>query len=125
MIRFIYLVIVSSFLLTSNIFSQSITGQLTLNPYPSPYVSDWENNPAALGSLTFIKGEGPGYQIRIRAIVSMQGKGEVFRSITNPVQLTSAVVQIINNTQLIGLSDATFTNSEYEKDANNRQIAGR
>ncbi|MBK7227836.1 MAG: carboxypeptidase regulatory-like domain-containing protein [Ignavibacteriales bacterium] len=122
MIRFIYLVIVSSFLLASNIFSQTLTGQLTLNPYPSPYVSDWENNPAALGSLTFIKGEGPGYQIRIRAIVSMQGKGEVFRSITNPVQLTSAVVQVINNTQLIGLSDATFTNSEYEK---KMRITGR
>ncbi len=122
MIRFIYFLSIASLLFITNLFSQNLNGTLTLNPYPSPYVSDWENNPAALGSLTLFKGEGRGFPIRIRAIVSMQGRGEVFRSITNPIELSSSPVQIINNTKLISLSDASFSDKDYE---NKIKFAGR
>ena len=96
-------------------FAQSLSGSLTLNPYPSPYVSDWENNPSALGSLTIYNNLGRALQIRIRAQVSMQGRGQVFNSITNPIDISSAPVQIITNTTLISLSDASFADKDYER----------
>lgn len=34
---------------STELFSQSFNEVLTLNPYPSTYPSDWENNPSALG----------------------------------------------------------------------------
>lgn len=57
----------------TELFSQSLNGVLTLNPYPSPYASDWENNPTALGSLIIYNSTGKNLEIRIRAIITMQG----------------------------------------------------
>lgn len=114
LIRILYTVILILIISISSI-AQSLSGSLTLNPYPSPYVSDWENNPSALGSLTIFQNSGRSFQIRIRAEVSMQGRGEVFRSITNPIDITAAPVQIITNTTLISLSDASFADKDYER----------
>lgn len=97
------------------IYSQTLSGVLTLNPYPSPYASDWETNPAALGSLTIYNNTGRANEIRIRAIITMQGRGEVFRSVTNLISITAAPVTIINNTNLINISDASFSDKDYEK----------
>ena len=99
----------------TELFSQSLNGVLTLTPYPSPYASDWENNPAALGSLTIYNNTGRAIDIRIRAIITMQGRGEVFRSITNLINIPSTPVTILSNTKLISLSDASFTDKVYEK----------
>lgn len=99
----------------TELFSQSFSGVLTLNPYPSPYASDWENNPAALGSLTIYNNSGRSIDIRIRAIIAMQGRGEVFRSITNLISIPSAPVTILSNTKLISISDASFPDKDYEK----------
>ena len=101
--------------LSSNLFSQNITATLTVNPYPSPYISDWENNPAALGSLTIFNNQPRTFQIRIRASVSRSGTGEIVRSITNPIQITEAAVQILNNTNLISFAEANFTNKDYKQ----------
>lgn len=54
-------------LFSSNVFSQSLSGSLTFNPYPSPYVSDWETNPSALGALTVFNNSSSVIQIRLRA----------------------------------------------------------
>ncbi len=99
----------------TEIFSQTFSGVLTLNPYPSPYASDWENNPAALGSLSIYNNSGRSIDIRIRAIITMQGRGEIFRSITNLINIHSTPVTILSNTKLISLSDASFTDKDYEK----------
>lgn len=109
-----FLLLLLFLFLPFNIFSQTLNATLTLNPYPSPYVSDWEINPSALGSLTIIKSEGPGFPIIIRAIVSMQGRGEVFRTTTKQIQLSDAIVQVLNNTTIIGISDANFSDKDYE-----------
>ncbi len=117
-------VLTAIFILSLHIitFSQSISGNLTFNPYPSPYVSDWETNPSALGGLTVFNNSNSVIDIRLRAIVTKQGRGEVFRSITNPIPLTGAAVQIIDNTSLISFSDASYTDSDYR---NKVQQTGR
>uniref|UniRef100_A0A832G1Q3 Uncharacterized protein n=1 Tax=Ignavibacterium album TaxID=591197 RepID=A0A832G1Q3_9BACT len=121
MTKFVTLLIL--FLLSfSNTFSQSISGSLTFNPYPSPYVSDWETNPSALGGLTVFNNSSSSIQIKLRAIVSKAGRGEVFRSLTNPIALTGAPVQVIDNTSLVSFSDASYTDLDYR---NKVQQTGR
>ena len=88
---------------------------LNLNPYPSPYASDWELNPGALGSLTVFNNTGSGETIIIKAIVSQEGRGEVFRSTIKPIDISSAPVTVLNNTKLFSLSDASFSDSRYER----------
>lgn len=105
-----------------NLFSQSISGNLTFNPFPSPYVSDWETNPSSLGSLTIFNNSSSNIQIKLRAIVTKSGRGEVFRSLTNPIALTGAPVQIIDNTSFVSFSDASYTDIDFR---NKVQQTGR
>ncbi|GIV45861.1 MAG: hypothetical protein KatS3mg036_0679 [Ignavibacterium sp.] len=97
-----------------DLYAQSFSGVLTLNPYPSPYASDWETNPSALGSLTIYNNSGRAIDIRIRAVITMHGRGEVFRSTTNLISISANPVTILSNTKLISLSDASFSDNDYE-----------
>lgn len=103
------------FSLDSYLFSQTITANLTVNPYPSPYISDWENNPSALGSLTIFNNQPRNFQIIIRSSVRRSGTGEIVRTVTNPIQITEAAIQIINNTNLVSFAEANFTNNDYKQ----------
>lgn len=109
------LTILISVFIVFNIHSQDITGILTFNPYPSPYFSDWETNPSALGSLTIYNNSRTVIDIRILAVVIKLDRGEIFRSTTNPITLTNKPVQIIDNTSLISFSDASFTDVSYQR----------
>lgn len=109
-------------LFSPNVFSQSLSGSLTFNPYPSPYVSDWETNPSALGALTVFNNSSSVIQIRLRAIVTKAGRGEVFRSLTNLIDLNGSPVQVIDNTNLVSFSDASYTDADYR---NKVQQTGR
>lgn len=112
--QLLYLIFLFIGLFVTNTYSQNINATLTLNPYPSPYLNDWENNPAALGSLTIFNNSRTGFKIIIKASVALHGTGEVFTSVTNPIQLNEQAVQIINNTKLISIADASFKNNEYK-----------
>jgi len=103
------------FFLSGEIIPQSLSGTLTFNPYPSPYASDWEFNPTALGSLTIQNNLGRALEIRIRAVVTMQGRGEIFRSLTNLINISADPITIISNTTLINLTDASFSDNSYEQ----------
>lgn len=111
-----------SFFISSLLLAQSLSGNLTFNPFPSPYVSDWETNPSALGGLTIFNNSSSTIQVKLRAIVTKQGRGEVFRSLTNPIALTGAPVQVVDNTNLVSFSDASYTDVDYR---NRVQQTGR
>jgi len=107
---------------STKIYTQNINATLTINPYPSPYVTDWQNNPAALGSITIFNNSGRSFKIVIKTSIATQGRGEVLTCTTQPIQLTEQPVQIINNTQFINFSDVSFKNSDYKQKA---QQSGR
>ncbi len=37
-------------LLYSNLFPQSLSGVLSINPFPSPYISEWQRNASSMGN---------------------------------------------------------------------------
>jgi hypothetical protein len=84
-----------------------------INPFPSPYINDWQSNPSALGVLKISNPSSSTIQIKLRAIVTKQGRGEIFRISTNPISLTGAPVQVIDNTSLVSFSDVLFRDTDY------------
>lgn len=113
--KILLLILISLLLTLSGTIAQNISAVVTLNPYPSPYVSDWENNPSALGGITIFNNSLTSIQIIIKSSVAWHASGEIFTSKANPYQLTGQAVQVINSTSLISIADASFTNPEYKK----------
>lgn len=109
------LILILHLLTAQTSFAQNWNALLNLNPYPSPYASDWEINPGALGSLTIFNNTGNGETIIINAIVSQEGRGEVFRSTIKPIDISSNPVTVLSNTKLFSISDASFSDNEYER----------
>lgn len=98
-------------IITSAVNAQGWNALLNLNPFPSPYISDWETNPAAVGSMTIFNNSGRGENIRIKTSVTHQMQGLVFTSITNQINISSAPVTVLDNTSLFDFDDASFPNS--------------
>lgn len=96
----------------SSLQCQSISGELMLNPFPSPYINDWQSNPSALGVLKISNPSSSTIQIKLRVIVE-RGRSEIFRILTNPISLTGAPVQVIDNTNIVRLSDVSFRDTGY------------
>lgn len=98
-------------LLSSYLYPQNWNAILTLNPFPSPYISDWETNPAAIGSMTVFNNTGESENVQIRTSVIHQTHGLVFISLTNPIVISEAPVTVLDNTTLFSLDDAEFPNT--------------
>lgn len=98
-------------MLSSLSSAQNWNAILNLNPFPSPYISDWETNPAAMGSMTIFNNTGRSENIQIKSTVTHQTVGVIFTSITNPLAITAAPVTVLDNTTLFDFDDATFPNS--------------
>lgn len=98
-------------LLSPYLYAQNWNAILNLNPFPSPYISDWETNPAAIGSMTVFNNTGESENVQIRTSVTHQTHGLVFTSLTNPIVISEAPVTVLDNTTLFSLDDAEFPNT--------------
>lgn len=96
---------------SSLIYSQGWNATLNLNPFPSPYISDWETNPAAIGSMTIFNNSGRNNTVSIKSVVTHQSQGIIFTCVTNPLVISEAPVTVLDNTTLFDLDEATFPNS--------------
>lgn len=101
-------------IVASTINAQGWNAILNLNPFPSPYISDWETNPAAIGSMTIFNNSGRGETILIKTSVTHQVQGLVFTSVTNEIDISAASVTVLDNTSLFDFDDATFPNSSLK-----------
>ncbi|MDP4114578.1 MAG: carboxypeptidase-like regulatory domain-containing protein [Bacteroidota bacterium] len=96
-------------------YSQNITVNLLLNPNPSPYISQWKTNPAALGSI-IISNQSGARDIKIRAQIRLLGTGTVFKCLTG-------TIHIKNVTTLTADKFLQFDNVEYpNSDVRNRVV---
>jgi hypothetical protein len=94
--------------------AQFISGNLNLNPYPSPYTSDWENNPNALGSLVInFNGDVLNYNVQLKFTIYKSGKGKVFTSLSNSILLDRPTV-LVDNTKFVKFLDADYPDKKFE-----------
>ena len=110
-----HLILVLLFFTQSNIICQpSWNGILNINPYPSPYISDWQNNPSSLGSLTIMRNGTSTEQVRITVSVNLDGVGEVFYGTSNPIDIPSNPSYVVDNTKITSIANPSYPNSDLK-----------
>ncbi len=118
----IFIIFFSVFFIHQNNYAQNITAVPNINPYPSPYTTDWETNPAALGSVTLFNNSNSDLQVKLRVRINLNNKGIVFISTGNVLDVPAFSSLIVNNTQITKIENTEFPNSELK---NQIQQTGR
>lgn len=93
-----------------------LTTILNINSYPSPYISDWETNGSSLGSFTIINPTELPFSIYLDVQITMEQNGLVFTGRTDLFEMPPGT-KVINNTNFLTFSDATFPNSSLKNKA--------
>jgi len=88
---------------------------LNINPFPSPYVSDWENNPTAVGQATIENRTDNGEEVELFVTVFKSDIGQLLESVGGKVFVQPNSMKTLNNTDFIRFSSADFTNSSIEE----------
>lgn len=82
----------------------------SITPYPSPYTSDWEHNPASVGQLIIFNNSSTSENITVSSTVTKNGSGEVFECTSDQIFVPARSSVTANNTQLIRFGNAHFPN---------------
>lgn len=101
------------FLCCIKVYSQTFSAVTNINPFPSPYTSDWEINPAALGSVTLFNNRNS-EEVRLRVRIELINSGIVFTSVSNILFVPTLSALVVDNTKIISMNQATFPNSRLK-----------
>jgi len=100
------IIVLSIFFSTHLIAQWSAT--LTVQPYPSSYINDWQNNPA-IASLTISYTGTSGANYFLRFIASTREQGEIARGESSPRFITSGpAIETLNNTSIINWQNVSY-----------------
>ncbi len=102
------------FFLLFSVNAQTLNSFVNINPYPSPYMSDWEINPASLGSMTIINSSADLQSVRIRVNLLSKGKGLLFKGVSNEILLNTKAPTIIDNTLLTDFYKSEFPDKNFK-----------
>jgi len=111
----LFFVTVFILIFCNNTFSQvpwRVT--LTLNPFPSPYINDWQTNPSSLGSLSIFKDSRTPTQITLHVTITLAGAGEVFSGTSSPIAIPAVTNYLIDNTKIMRINNPSFPNSDLK-----------
>ncbi len=102
-------------LVTAKVFPQiPWQATLTINPFPSPYISDWQTNPSSLGSLSIFKDSRTPTQITLQISITLGGLGEVFQGTSSPIAIPAVTNYFIDNTKIMRIANPSFPNSDLK-----------
>lgn len=88
---------------------------LSLNPFPSPYISDWENNPTAVGQATIFNNSDEAQEVILFVTLFKSDIGQLVESESARVIVESLATRTVNNTEFIEFSSADYTNASIEE----------
>ncbi len=83
---------------------------LFVQPFPSPYLSDWENNPT-LGSLTITNATGTPAEVVLRLTILRRDRSQVARGSSPPILIPPDVPTAINSDRFIDWGTVSYDNS--------------
>jgi hypothetical protein len=83
---------------------------LFVQPFPSPYLSDWENNPT-LGSLTITNTTGNAADVVLRLTILRRSGSQVARGNSTPILVPPDVPTSINSDRFIDWGTVSYDNS--------------
>ena len=104
----IFLLATAALLLNSAASYAQWNATLNIVPYPSPYVSDWENNISEIGQLIIYSNSNNPEKVRIRSVATLEGTGKVFEGTSDEITVQPGIPEMIDVTKLIKFGEATF-----------------
>lgn len=90
---------------------------LNINPYPSPYISDWENNPTSVGQATVQNNSDSPRQYTLFVQLIKSGDGLLVDAESPSRTLGGFTSTILNNTEFISFSTAEYRNTRIKNQA--------
>jgi hypothetical protein len=103
------------FLFSGKVFpQQGWNAVLNINPYPSPYISDWQNNPGSLGSMTIFRTGSSAEEVTISVTVTLNGVGQVLNGVTEPFTIPPVSSYVVDNTKILKIDNPSYPNSDLK-----------
>jgi hypothetical protein len=97
----------------SAVFAQDWNVTFIFDPFPSPYISDWEANPA-MGQATIENNSASTYQVRIELTISRAGSGMIARASSNLFEFPPGSIQDIASSDLVDWGSIDYNKSIEE-----------
>jgi hypothetical protein len=98
------------FIATSSLRAQAgWSGTLTIQPYPSPYLSDWQSNPTIV--ILIVNNPGATSQIKIFFTVTRRSSGAFVGSGESSPILIPSGQTVLNNTSMVSWSSLKYNKS--------------
>ncbi len=109
--KFIYLITLCILSFTT-VFPQW-NASISIVPYPSPYISDWENHPGQVGQIIISNNSGSPETVQILSTATRNGS-EIFNGTSDQFTVQPGVPATIDNTRLLRFAEANFPNSSLK-----------
>ena len=103
-----FLLVIGALLFNSVVSYAQWNATLNIVPYPSPYVSDWQNNTSQVGQLMIFNNSNSPAKVKIQSIARLQGVGKVFEGTSDELTIEPGIPTTIDVTKLIKFGEATF-----------------
>ncbi len=113
-IKFTVSILIILLLSAVQVLAQGWNAVLNINPYPSPYISDWQNNPASLGSMTIYRTGNTSEEVNISVDVTLNNVGEVLNGVTEPFTIPPTPSYIVDNTKILKIDNPSYPNSDLK-----------
>ena len=91
--------------------AQTWNATLNLNPTPSPYISDWENNPTAVGQATIMNNGSSGRDVVLFVTLFKSDAGLLVEAESPTLFIGAMETRVLNNTDYIEFSSANYRNT--------------
>jgi len=87
---------------------------LSLNPNPSPYISEWETNPTSVGQATIFNRTQGGQEVVLSVTLFKSDLGLLVEAESPSIFVSSFGTRVVNNTEFIGFSTADYNNTSVK-----------
>jgi len=110
MIKVLFPIILSFGISSAGLAQGDWTASLQIDPYPSPYLSDWESNPA-IGQATILNNSEETVSVRIHVSISRSGSGTIASGNSQVFEFPPGSSENLDMTELID-----FESFDYDHD---------
>ena len=93
---------------------QQLNMTLNLNPYPSPYYSDWQRNPASIGFVTVFNNINYSGRTVFSIRIIQENEGLIFEGKSVPIYIHSVPVQTILGSYIADFDEVNLPSDKFK-----------
>lgn len=101
-------------ILCNVVLSQQLNMTLNLNPFPSPYYSDWQRNPASIGFVTVFNNINYSGRTVFSIKIIQENIGLIFEGRSVPIYIHPVPVQTILGSYIADFDEVNLPNPKFK-----------